>query len=151
MEPTGVWLPAGDRSTAVPQGYSSLPSGRAAVSAVSLRDALSCARVVAVGHRHHVTSPLCHCCLGQRKELPPPGTYLCFIYTSSDAVTSSGCTQCHSWQKCQTRAGGCREGSGLVGISSGEWSTGSGWLVLIQCAVGNQWSSVKDSDIYTVT
>lgn len=54
------------------------------------------------------------------------------------SVTLSGCTRCCSWQKCQTRAGGCRGGSGLVCISSGEWSTGSGWLVWSQCAVGSQ-------------
>lgn len=78
-EPTGVWLPAGDRSTAVPQGYGSLPSGRAAVSAVSLRHALSCARIVAVEHRHHVTSPLCHCWPGAEKGASPT-RYLPLLY-----------------------------------------------------------------------
>lgn len=65
--------------------------------------------------------------------------------TAAEQVTSSGCIQCRSWQKCQTTAEGCREGSGLVDISSGELSTGSDWLVLIQCAVGSQRLSRADA------
>lgn len=139
MKPTGVWPPAGDQSTAMPHGSS--PSSRAAASAGLAR-----------GHSHlphdsgRGTSPLRRCrSQAEKGAFPQVPTFV--FCTSSDAVTSSGYIQCHSWQKCQTRAEGCREGSGLVDISSGELNTGSGWLTLIQCAVGSQWPSVKDSDI----
>lgn len=145
MEPTGAWPPAGDQSPTMARTHGGLPSSRAAAAA-----ALARARSQLPRDSGRGASLLCRCRPRAEKGAFPQVPTFAFC-TSADPVTSSGYIQCRSWQKCQTRAEGCREGSGLVDRSSGESNRGSGWLALIQCAVGSQWPSVKDSDIYTVT
>lgn len=134
MKPARVRLPAGGQSAAMPEAPH--PAARTAASC----RALGCPPTAA----GHIAAALAE--KGASPRVPTFG-----FCTSAEQVTSSGYIQCHSWQKCQTTAEGCREGSGLVDISSGELSTGSDWLVLIQCAVGSQWTSVKVSDFYNLT
>lgn len=79
MEPTGVWPPAGDRSIGNAPGIQQLTQQQSCGSAASLQHARSCPRIAAVGHRHRVTSPLCHCWPGAEKGASPT-TYLPLLF-----------------------------------------------------------------------
>lgn len=77
MKPTGVWPPAGDQSTAMPQmPYTAAhPAAELQLRQVSLEDTLSCPRIAVVGHHHCVAASL-----RQRRELSPRYLPLFFVH-----------------------------------------------------------------------